>query len=300
MRALLLSHTYMLTEMRRIFWDSRVQRPVTREHGDRFVLMQSDTYYGRPDLPIGVRKGPGNDAPRVNGSKFAKQIAQDDRFHSSIDSDKVLPSAVKTYRRLLSEQPSNSVTIVSIGYLSNLRNLLNSEPDDQSDLTGAELIEENVQELVVMGGEFPSSGGSGEWNFAGDSAATARVVADWPTDITYAGYEICVNIQTGGPLASTPANNPVREAYRLFHDGTVAVRPSWDLTAVPYAVKGLGDEWERSPEGQATFTPSTGYNAWTTSTSRTDTYLNMETEPVEFKRYYNEQLTTPPAEDGSS
>jgi inosine-uridine nucleoside N-ribohydrolase len=256
-----------------------------------------NTYYGRPDLPIGVRKGPGNDDPAVNASEYAEPIARSDRYPTSLDPDGTLPGAVDTYRRLLSEQPSNAVTIVSIGYLSNLRNLLDSGADERSSMTGRELVADRVEELVVMGGEYPSSGASPEWNFAADPAATARVVEEWPTDITYTGFEVGVNIETGGTLVETPERNPVREAYRLFHDGTVAPRPSWDLTAVHYAVEGLADDWQRSVEGRATFTPSTGYNGWTTDTSRTDTHLRLATGPSKLEAYYDELLTEPPASE---
>ena len=38
------------------------------------------------------------------------------------------------YRRVLAQQPDSSVTLVTVGFLTNLRNLLQSEPDALSPL----------------------------------------------------------------------------------------------------------------------------------------------------------------------
>jgi hypothetical protein len=61
---------------------------------------------------------------------------------------------VKLYRDILSKAKDNSVTIVSIGFWTNLADVLNSKPDNYSALTGRELLGKKVAEVVVQGGTF--------------------------------------------------------------------------------------------------------------------------------------------------
>jgi inosine-uridine nucleoside N-ribohydrolase len=72
-----------------------------------------------------------------------------------------VPLAVDLYREILSKQEDNSVRIVTVGPLANIRDLLMSGPDRHSDLTGKELIEKKVEKFVIMGGQFPSGTGNG-------------------------------------------------------------------------------------------------------------------------------------------
>ena len=55
------------------------------------------------------------------------------------------PDAVKLYRKILSQQEDTAVTIISVGFLTNLGNLIMSEPDELSPLTGKKLIEKKVK-----------------------------------------------------------------------------------------------------------------------------------------------------------
>ena len=49
----------------------------------------------------------------------------------------------------------NSVTIVTVGFLSNISELLNSGPDKFSKLSGVELVRKKVAQWVAMAGSFP-------------------------------------------------------------------------------------------------------------------------------------------------
>ena len=51
-----------------------------------------------------------------------------------------VPDAVETYRRALAEADDRSVHIASIGITVNIRDLLQSQPDSISPLTGIELV----------------------------------------------------------------------------------------------------------------------------------------------------------------
>ena len=89
--------------------------------------------------------------------------------------------------KLLSSQPDNSVTIVTVGFLTNLSNLLKSQPDNDSPLTGKELVRKKVKSLVSMAGRFPEGK---EFNVYMDSAASIYVFENWPGEIIFTGFEI--------------------------------------------------------------------------------------------------------------
>ena len=101
-----------------------------------------NTYYGRPDIPIGTDKQGPTDLQRT--SLYAPALR--DEFPNDIGPDDRAPDALDVYRRVLAAQPDGSVTICSVGALSNLAELWRRAP---------ELVRAKVQRLVVMGGEFP-------------------------------------------------------------------------------------------------------------------------------------------------
>jgi hypothetical protein len=120
-----------------------------------------NTYYGRPDLPVGLWKGNFD-----GGSKYTGPIAADAAtYPHDLTADKGgVPEAAVLYRKLLAAQPDGSVTIVAVGPVVNLKDLLDSTADAESSLSGTELVAKKVKELVVMGGGYPKSNGP-EWNF---------------------------------------------------------------------------------------------------------------------------------------
>jgi inosine-uridine nucleoside N-ribohydrolase len=79
-----------------------------------------NTYFGRTDSPLGVLRGPGVDRE----SKYAHVIPQE--FPGKLQDNEDAPDAVRGYRKILASQPDSSVVMISIGYLTNLRDLLKS------------------------------------------------------------------------------------------------------------------------------------------------------------------------------
>ena len=78
-------------------------------------------------------------------------------FKRTISDYSTLPNGWQLYRKLLAEQPDHSVSICSIGFVSSIDQLLASEPDDISPLTGIELVRNKVKCLYLMAGVFTSS-----------------------------------------------------------------------------------------------------------------------------------------------
>ncbi len=217
-----------------------------------------NTYYGRPDLPIGAPVA----GVWASWDRYAKHLAEG--FTHDVKGKENVPPAVELYRKILSKQPDNSVTIISVGFLRNMQNLLNSTPDKHSKLHGAALVARKVDKLVCMAGKFPKGT---EWNMKGGpwdyGSSAQRVVKDWPTEVIFTGYEIGHPIMTGARLLTeTPESNPVREAYRI-HPGTTEEgdRHSWDLTAILYGVRGARDYWDVHRQGHLVV-HNDGSNTW--------------------------------------
>src|SRR4051812_14748151 len=107
-----------------------------------------NTYYGRPDLPIGIVKRGGVENP----SKYARAVAEACPHDLKPDAD-AIPDAVDVYRRVLEAQPDASVVVVTVGYLTNLRNLLEAKAD-RGRPGGRDLVAKKVKLWVCMGGNF--------------------------------------------------------------------------------------------------------------------------------------------------
>jgi hypothetical protein len=196
-------------------------------------------YYGRADLPIGAPKTTWADTGR-RGSRYAKHIGE--QFPTRLKSNDDAPDAVTVYRRVLAARDNGSVVIVTVGYLTNLRDLLASEPDAISPLDGPALVREKVSRWVCMGGRYPEHLDPGVFgNFKPDPTSAVIAARDWPGPVYFSG--LGDRILTGGRLRETPADNPVRRVYELYLRGK-KTRPSWDPIGVLFGVRSNADFWQ--------------------------------------------------------
>lgn len=219
-----------------------------------------NTYFGRPDLPVGVPKKP---AGIQQGSRYAQQIAES--FPHDTPSGQDAPDATQQYRQILAAQPDHSVTIVTVGDVTNLRYLIESAPDAISPLDGRELVEKKVAHWVCMGSRYPADLDPGKWgNFKPDAESTVRAVSVWPTKITFTGGgRFAESLATGRRLAELPEDNPVRRVYELYFGGAAKDRHSADQIAVMVAARGVGQPWKLVTEGHNHIFPN-GTHEWRT------------------------------------
>jgi inosine-uridine nucleoside N-ribohydrolase len=203
------------------------------------------------------------------------------------------PEAVTLYRQVLSSQPDGSATIVAIGWLTNLAELLQSSPDHHSPLTGTELVAAKVRELVTMGGVWPNTIGQADYNFRMDREAAKLVIDTWPTPVMFTGLGL--DVMTGGRLVSTvSAANPVSVFYQNFFRGfNVSERPSWDLIAVLYAVRGLSNYFTAVSRGKCVY-PEDGDTQWMPGPNRNHSYLCYEMAQSDLSEVLEDLLVTPP------
>jgi hypothetical protein len=209
-----------------------------------------NTFYGRPDLPIGR---PGADGPD-KASRYTKQIAE--RFPHSIQDVDQVPLATSVYRDVLAQQPDGSVVIVTVGYLTNLAELL-ALPATDTHPSGRELVEKKVKHWVCMGGNFVGSPPAddlklGNNNFTIDADAAYTAVTEWPGLVTFVGREIGSvpsGLKVGANLKSLPDSNPIKAGYEYYFGGTAKDRHVADQTTVLFAMRGTGEFWDVHSQG---------------------------------------------------
>lgn len=247
-----------------------------------------NTYYGRPNIPIGTYQGPGHPPTR---SPYTAKL-RDEFPHSALPDDQE-PRAVDVYRKALAAAPDGSVVVVSVGFLCNLRDLLESKPDAINPLDGIDLVRRKAKRLVVMGGGFPQSGGEYNFGAGGGGPDTQYTVEHWPTPILFSGFEIGGQIVTGKRLIDAPHNDPVRRAYELYTHFNG--RQSWDLTAAFAAAGGdIAHYWNVSSDGYCQVTPS-GADQWHPTPNRGHSYLIAKLPPSEVGKALDDLLALPPA-----
>jgi inosine-uridine nucleoside N-ribohydrolase len=227
------------------------------------VLSVLNTWFGRPDIPIGVVKGKG--VQLKAWQKWDSILVAD--YPHRLRSNEEAEDAVTLYRRILAAQPDHSVTICTIGFFTNIANLLRSAPDKFSPLNGTQLVEQKVLQLVSMAGRFPSGS---EFNVNQDAASSQYVAEHCPVKFLLSGFEIGWEVRTGLALSrSAGPRTPVRDVFArcipLDKQDSLG-RMSWDETAVLVAIKGYeqyydvlegyfvvkedgSNEWDENGEG---------------------------------------------------
>lgn len=235
----------------------------TKYEGVAAVFDVLNTYFKRPDILIGVPKGK---ALELKDTQHWTDTLLLKYSHSIKKNDEVL-SAVEAYRKTLASQLDRSVTIITVGFLTNLADLLQSPPDKYSKLNGKALVQQKVKQLVCMAGSFPAGN---EFNVRMDAAASQKVFDNWPTPIVLSGVEIGFTIKTGLPLVNNQSikRSPVKDVYRICIPMSLqdsAGRMSWDQTAVLIAVKGYKPWW--NIETGKLVVADNGSNTWSKESS---------------------------------
>ena len=229
-------------------------------------------YYGRPDIPTGAPKGmgilgahpgakkkvdpksplgekSGNDGGHY---KYRKLLADYPGWYRHADADDA-PDANDVYRRILAAQPDGSVTICSVGFITNLRRLLETKPDAISPLDGKALVAKKVKRWVAMACRYPDGK---EYNSMWDHESSRIAFENWPTPIVFsdvlygrdcfAGRAVAEMEGPRNPVKDVFAGNiPSREEIRkdshkwLRRAFGMGGRAAWDETAVLVAVRGI-------------------------------------------------------------
>lgn len=201
------------------------------------------TWYGLVDVPVGIIK----DGPQCRQDDFCLGVCRmcdgsgNPVYARSFRAGGSVPTAVDLYRKTLASQPDHSVTIISVGFFTNLARLLESGPDGLSPLSGEELIRKKVARLVVMAGLFVPED-KPEYNVRMDIASAQKVYDSWPTEIVTAPGE--VGSRVNYPASSIEndfawaPDHPLVASYRLFKPMPYD-RHMWDVMTVFFAAEGF-------------------------------------------------------------
>lgn len=200
-----------------------------------------DNWYGNGKLPIGFigTKGPTPDAGKyLLPVVEAKKKNGKPLFKRTLTEESEIPEAWKLQRKLLAEQADHSVTIISVGFSSNLHKLLKSEADEYSELTGYELVRRKVKRLSVMAGNFRHTNKS-EYNILQDIPSAKYVFENWPTPVVVGGWEIGGYVEY--PCSSIENDFKPTHPLRIGYSSYLPMpydRPCWDLISVLVVAEG--------------------------------------------------------------
>ncbi|MEM9587397.1 MAG: nucleoside hydrolase, partial [Planctomycetota bacterium] len=160
-----------------------------------------NTFYGRPDIPIGVTR----DAQR-RSSKYLKLVNVKDgdafRYPHDVETDQDVPTAVELLRKTLANANDRSITLIQVGLAANLADLVDSKPDSISPLSGAELIRRKVRMVSVMAGAFRPVRGNQhflEANVKNGVGSMQRFAERWPSDIPVVWSDFLIGIAAAYP-----------------------------------------------------------------------------------------------------
>ena len=252
---------------------------------EKFVVPAIDAinrFYHHDNIPISTRK----DSTYFEEWNYSKAIAE--HFPHKLNYDNV-PNATVLYRQILAESPDTSITMVTVGPLKNIENLLRSDKDSISELSGEELIERKVREFVIMGGQYPEGGG--EWNFNGNMpGVTQYVIEHINIPVAFSGYEVGEAIKTGEVFNRINHDCPLYIGFMHFSQhapwikdnfkGSILDNSTYDETAVLYAVrKGTGIFWDKVPG--ICIPDENGGNTWIADDNSNKCYLKLKMDKEE-------------------
>lgn len=164
-------------------------------------------------------------------------------FRRSVDDYSALPDGWQLYRRLLSRQPDHSVSICTSGFVTALAQLLMSEPDDYSPLSGVELVRQKVKCIYMQGGVFGDAV-EPDFNFGQGITFAQDFFRLWPQDVDM----VFSPGEVGDPIEYTPEQvvsdiswtdiHPIKQVYMTCDCNTG--QKMWDTLPVIQAVEGDG------------------------------------------------------------
>ena len=288
-------------------------------------------YYGRPDIPVGAPKGMGvmgahpGAKTKVDPSaplgektgndgghyKYRKLLADYPGWYRYADSNDA-PDANEVYRRVLAAQPDGSVTICSVGFITNMRRLLETKPDDISPLDGKALVAKKVKLWVAMACQYPSGR---EYNSKWDAESSRIAFSQWPTPVIFsdakygcdcfAGRAVAEMAVEHSPVKDVFAGNiPSREEIRsdsakwLQRCFGMGGRAAWDETAVLVAVRGI-DPYFNTERGTYRMVGSKGDDEWAPDAENGPHLRITERMPkAEVARVIDELMTRKPLRGG--
>ncbi len=246
-------------------------------------------FNGRGNIPVGyVFDGPNKDDGKYLRQTLDTIIDGKKILMPKVQISEALPAAYLLQRKLLAEQKDSSVVMIVVGPQTNICRLLESKPDEFSELDGIDLVARKVKLLLLMGGNFDTPDKRfPEWNIVQDIQASQVLFDKWPTKIIASGYEIGIKLlfPHQSILYDLPDSykHPLAVSYKLFQKMPYD-RPTWDLTAVLYAIDQKSDYFNISESGNISIDEK-GNSLFAPSENGKHYYLSIKDEqtPITLK-----------------
>ena len=229
-----------------------------------------NTFFGHQDVPIGlVQDGIKNPKVWIDYAHVAYMTEADGvtpMFPRTINQPEMRPDGYQLYRRLLSQQPDHSVSIVTTGFVTSLAQLLQSEADEYSTMNGVELVRQKVKCIYLQGGVFGNAE-EPDFNFAQGITFAQTFFELWPKEVDM----VLSPMEVGQAVEYTPEQviadvswtnrHPIKQVYMTCDCNTG--QRMWDPMCVIHAVEGdaLFSLSERgtvsiTPQAHTIFAPS--------------------------------------------
>ena len=228
----------------------------TRDNSSVAAVEVLNAFYGRPDIPVGCAKElgvvgvPNGDAKRRGHQKFVRLAAEYAQWVKHPNSNDA-PDANQVYRRALAAAPDRSVTVVSVGFITNLRRLLETKGDEFSPLDGRALVAKKVVRWYAMACKAPKGR---EYNAMWDAESSRIAFERWPTPIVFSDFDLGRSIYSGRTVAEKEFayRNPVKDIFAWSLPSREKVRAgeaeekseegrcSWDEVTLFAAVHNIG------------------------------------------------------------
>ncbi len=198
--------------------------------GGYFLRYELD-WFGFSDVPVGVLKDDTFMTEPIY-EKYSRPYVE--RIGAKQEEQE---DAVRVLRRALARNGGkNDIVLLAVGPLRNIANLLRSEGDDISPMTGFELVRDNVCVFYTMLGNFRDRE-QVEWNVLMDIPSAKYCIENMPARIVFSPFEAGDHIITGKSLEAASDDHPVRAAYTVYMNNTCHERSSWDLITTYCAVR---------------------------------------------------------------
>ena len=234
---------------------------VVNRRGDKNMAVVDifNTYYGHPDIPIGIESdAPKNPKAFIPYNEMCTLMDKDGKplFARTQTDPKACMEAYKLYRKILSEAENNSIVLIEIGFSSTLGKLIKSGADEYSSLSGQDLICQKVKAVYMQGGRFEPTDNKCGYNLRQDSKASKAFFDMLPKNVDIYLSPSIVGDQmnySSEEVIEDLANveiNPIKVAYEKYKCDTG--QRMWDSNCLIHAVLG-NDAYKLSPRGWVTF-----------------------------------------------
>lgn len=217
-------------------------------------------YEGCTDIPIGMDMY----ATDFNGKPCYHELLMEygERLANTFDVNKTkkcneqdVQDCVAWYRRMLTKV-RGKVDILAVGYPNALARLLQSPADSYNRLSGRDLVRKKVRHLWMMAGNYPQGKENNFTRTKRTRESGALLCREWPTEITFLGFDVGVDVLSGALLKKDDLLHQV--ICKLKPQGR---RSSWDPLTAWMAISGkVGAVGFGCVKGTNSVNSKTGYN----------------------------------------